>query len=76
VSIQQLLAQGAQAEQRNQWVQAAELYSKVLEESPDNQQAKEQLGWCLSRAKEYQRAIEVFQELAQNTMSKSNGAKQ
>ena len=43
VNIQQLLAQAEQAEQQNQWVQAAELYSKALEESPDNQQAKEQL---------------------------------
>ena len=66
MSIQQLLAQAEQAEQQNQWVQAAELYSKALEESPDNQQAKEQLGWCLSRAKEYKRAIGVFQELAQS----------
>lgn len=66
MSIQQLLVQAGQAEQQNQWTQAAELYSKVLEESPVNQQAKEQLGWCLSRAKEYKRAIEVFQELTQS----------
>lgn len=66
MSIQQLLAQAEQAEKQNQWAQAAELYSKALEESPDNQQAKEQLGWCLSRAKEYKRAIEVFQELTQS----------
>jgi len=37
-----------------------------LQESPDNQPAKEQLGWCLSLAKEYKRAIEVFQELDQS----------
>jgi tetratricopeptide (TPR) repeat protein len=65
-NIHQFIAQAEQAEQQNRWVQAAELYCKALEELPDNQQAKEQLGWCLSCAKEYKRAIGVFQELAQS----------
>ncbi|MDW8327162.1 MAG: tetratricopeptide repeat protein [Anaerolineales bacterium] len=66
MSIQQLLAQAKQAEQEKQWAQAVEMYSKVLQEMPNNQPAKEQLGWCLSLAKQYKRAIDVFQELAQS----------
>jgi len=65
VSIQQLLSQAEQAQKQNQWTQAAELYSQALQESPDNQVAKQQLGWCLSRAKEYEKAIAVFQDLIQ-----------
>ena len=64
MNVQQLLEQAKHAEQEKQWAQAIELYSKVLQESPNNQPAKEQLGWCLSLAKDYKRAIEVFQELA------------
>jgi tetratricopeptide (TPR) repeat protein len=66
MSVQQLLAQAKQAEEQKQWAQAAKLYGKVLEESPEKQPAKERLGWCLSRAKEYKRAISTFQELAQS----------
>lgn len=65
MSIQQLLSQAEQAQKQNQWTQAAELYSQALQESPDNQVAKQQLGWCLSRAKEYEKAIAVFQDLIQ-----------
>jgi tetratricopeptide (TPR) repeat protein len=72
VNIQEILSQAEQAEKQNEWAQATELYRKVLEESPNNQTAKEQLGWCLSRAKEYKRAIEVFQDL---TQSQSQSAK-
>ena len=65
MDVQQCLAQAKQAEQQKQWSQAAELYTKVLEVLPDHQSAKEQLAWCLSRAKEYSQAISVLQDLAQ-----------
>ena len=64
MDIQQLLSQAEQIEKQRQWAQAAELYRTVLENSSNNQTAKEKLGWCLSRAREYEQAIAVFQDLA------------
>jgi tetratricopeptide (TPR) repeat protein len=66
VNVQQLSSQAEQAEKQNQWAEAVQLYSQALQESPDNQTAKERLGWCLSRAKEYEKATAIFQELAQH----------
>ncbi len=65
MSIQELLSKAEQAESGERWIQAAELYSQVLQESPDHQIAEERLGWCLSRAKEYGKAIVIFQGLAE-----------
>jgi len=65
MNIQQLLPQAEQTEKQRQWAQAAELYRTVLENSTNNSTVKEKLGWCLSRAKEYEQAIDVLQDLAQ-----------
>lgn len=65
MNIQQLLSQAEQTEKQRQWAQAAELYRTVLENSTNNSTVKEKLGWCLSRAREYEQAIDVLQDLAQ-----------
>jgi tetratricopeptide (TPR) repeat protein len=60
-----LLSRAEQAEESANWFQAANLYTEALKVSPKNLELKEKLGWCLSRAKEYSRAIDIFGELFQ-----------
>lgn len=63
MSLDEILSNAAEAEKQNQWTQAADLYTKVLAQAPDNQLAKEQLAWCLSRSKNYEAAIALYQDL-------------
>jgi tetratricopeptide (TPR) repeat protein len=63
VNLEEILSKAAEAEKQNQWTQAADLYKQALAHAPDNQPAKEQLAWCLSRSKNYEAAIALYQDL-------------
>lgn len=50
-------------EKENDWLNALEVYKKLLEKDSDNINVLEKVGWCYSRLTQYNNAIDTFKVL-------------
>lgn len=61
--LQACLKAGERAFSEQRWVEAIKWFAKATERAPASTKILDKLGFCLSRNKEYQRAIEVYTDL-------------